>query len=332
MVKSSNHSKTQRFISKDPVQVSRRRVRKTMRKRRSAADYQAPRESRTGGDRHQKHPCCGALKCKCKVPSGLKKRPLKELEKYWKASELYTYEDTTDVSEFVKILSNAGKMNMPSSDLWNYSFLHALHPQTPVWDSFIENSAVFTGKKKLGFDWEQFENVLGEFRAQKKVTRSSNYYAVTLKAYSRDCGETFVDPPSDEAERDALAARLIVSATPVALLQLFETNPSRDLWQAMLFAFLENMKQRSKGVCDQYMLKCCLDRFLAARPVEPGLISWWPHACPGYKAVWTVLWPNLPEEDRVRALFYVYKRLKSIRRCTIPGALAQLCWLGKDTR
>ena len=59
-------------------------------------------------------------------------RPLRQLEKYWKESELYTWEDTTDVSEFVKILASAEKMDMPVADLWSYSFLHALHPQTDL--------------------------------------------------------------------------------------------------------------------------------------------------------------------------------------------------------
>ena len=327
----SHQSKTQRFISHNLMQLTRRRARKIMRKRRANA-IRADTADRTGEDRHQKHPCCGCFKCQCKPPRGLQMRPLRQLEKYWKESELYTWEDTTDVSEFVKILASARKIDMPMSDLWSYSFLHALHPQTDLWHSFIANGAIFTGRTKLDIDWKEFQKVLSKFKAARKTTRSSNYYSVTLVSYSQDWGQTFLDAPSDAAERDTLAARLAVSATPIALLQLFETSPSRDLWKAMLFAFLENLRQRSKGLCRHYMLKCGLDRFLAARPVEPGVLSWWPHDCPGYKAVWTVLWPHLPKKDRVRALMYVYKRLKNIRRCTLPSALAQLCWWAKDSR
>ena len=92
-------------------------------------------------------------------------RPLRQLEKYWKESELYTWEDTTDVSEFVKILASAGKIDMPVSNLWSYSFLHALHPQTDLWDTFIASGAIFTGRTKLDIDWKEFQKVLSKFKA-----------------------------------------------------------------------------------------------------------------------------------------------------------------------
>ena len=160
--------------------------------------------------------------------------------------------------------------------------------------------------------------------------RSSNYYSVTLRSFSTDGGYTWLDPPSDPVRRDVLMAKLMFSAVPRKCWTLYENAPSRDYWTACHVTFQENLRQRSKGICDHYMHKCALDRFFSVRHIDPGTVAWWPTRCPAYHNAYKELWRNLPEDKQFAALMVIYKRLRQVRCCSVPVALSHTCWLMRD--
>jgi hypothetical protein len=127
-----------------------------------------------------------------------------------------------------------------------------------------------------------------------------------------------------------LACKLVgFDSLPLAVCDLYDAAPSRDLWKAMLQEWLLQVKSRSSGALDHYYMKCCLDRLFAVRQVDHGTISWWPTECPSYTIWYKTLYANkkaFSEEEKFQILCVIYNKLNVARSCTFPNALAQTCW------
>ena len=106
------------------------------------------------------------------------------------------------------------------------------------------------------------------------------------------------------AKRDALMARIVWIAVPRSVFDLYDQQPSRDLWHAAHATFQENLSKTASGICAHYMHKCALDRVFSVRRIDPGTVSWWPTRCPSYIDAYKKLWPNrtLREDEHFDAL------------------------------
>ena len=80
--------------------------------------------------------------------------------------------------------------------------------------------------------------------------------------------------PTNGVPRDALACRIVgVDAMPAAICDLYDAQPSRDLWKAIMVTWLENVHKMCAGCFNDYDLKCTLDRWFAIRKIDHGTIS-----------------------------------------------------------
>ena len=140
------------------------------------------------------------------------------------------------------------------------------------------------------------------------------------------------DVPKDPIERDVLACKIIgQDALPHAICELYEANPSRDLWKGMLQEWLRQVSSRASGAFGHYYMKCCLDRLFSVRQMCHGTISWWPTECPAYKKWYRILYPHqrLDDDSKFQILCAIYLKLNTIAtsgNCSFPNALAQTCW------
>ena len=234
------------------------------------------------------------------------------MKKHYKESELICPEDTTDVSVF------RGRLRQlfidAATPMWYIcaiAFLHALFNQETVLEAFLNEDVINIAKKTI--DFGNLLRVLRRFHAKNLITRSSNYYSVTLRKYLsvtlhkwNDNG-TWKDPPASAAERDALMAKLIFQCVPIPLWDLYEAAPSRDYWKAANLMWQHNIHHVSKGIANDYMHKCALDRVFSVVDIDPGTVSWWPCDCPAYKHGIAKVFGDLPHEDFYGALMYIYK-------------------------
>ena len=325
--------KKSRFLNTSAEAVRRQRNRisvRQKRKREKNAQLKKRRDVRTG-DRRVGKPCCGKIACACKPPVGRKEQEFKRLVAHSKQSTLVSFSDTTDVEVFERLSRNL-VAKVPLSVLFGLSFLHALFNQEQVWESFMRDRVV-SYKQPFSPNFAKMMVNLRMWRKKGVATRSSNYYSVTLSMFSEDGGYKWSKAPTDTVMRDVLMARLVWISIPVSLWKMFADKPCRATWTAIHVTFQENLSQRARGICDDYMHKCALDRlFAVARSRIPmGTVSWWPVKCPAYLNAYKMLWHNLPHNDRFAALMYIYKRLKTVRnKCLITDALAQTCWLMKS--
>ena len=132
-----------------------------------------------------------------------------------------------------------------------------------------------------------------------------------------------------------LACRIIgVDAMPAAICDLYDVQPSRDLWKAIMLTWLERVHNMCTGCFNDYYLKCTLDRLLAVRKIDHGTISWWPTMCPAYRDWYNILYPgkNLSPEERFQVLCTTYTTLNQYKTCSFTEALAQTCWLEKERK
>ena len=143
------------------------------------------------------------------------------------------------------------------------------------------------------------------------------------------------DEPSEAVTRAVVICRIVgVDAMPDACCNLYDDNPSRDLWRAVMLTWLEQVHSKCVECFSYHCLKCSLDYVPAVRTIDPGTISWWPTECPAYLDWYKLLYPdrNLPSEEKFQALCKTYAELNQCNHCCIPAALAQTCWMEKKKK
>ena len=324
-----------RFLNMQPEQVHRRARRIQKRKYRADADN-ADAESSVAKQTPKKHrPCCGRRQCNCtcKPPKGMKKNELTSLAKRFVQTALSTVQDTTDVSVWQTHMQHAAE-KLPLRVLLAYAHTHVVFNQGPLLKAFVHQKAFLF--KAPWFDWPVLQSIVRKHKAAGESWRSSNYRSTTLqKLVLQPHLGTPRPKPEDAVERDVLACQIVgVDAMPAAICDLYDAQPSRDFWKAIMVTWLEQVKQKCSGCFDDYYLKCTLDRLIAVRNIDHGTISWWPTECPAYQKWYKRLYPTktLSPEEKFQVLCATYQELNRHKTCTMPDALAQTCWLEKDSR
>ena len=316
-----------------PEQIRRRYIRKKVRAFRKKRKNSAETEQTRPKDTSKKgRPCCGKLghNCTCHAPKKIRKSHVTELAKWFAKTDLWSIQDTTDVSVF-QTLMQPYCANLPLKVITLYAHTHVVFNQEHLLARFIEQKA-FTFKPPW-INWQLLQSIVTKSKAAGELVRSSNYRSTTLK-------KVLVEPhmgkprtkPKNPVARDVLACRIIgEDAVPNACFDLYDSHPSRDLWKAMLLTWLEQAKSKSKGCFDHYYMKCTLDRIFAVRKIPHSTISWWPHDCPAYLTWYEILCPGqqLSEKERFQILCHTYLTLNRYKTCTFTNALAQTCWLKK---
>jgi len=130
-----------------------------------------------------------------------------------------------------------------------YSMIHVVFNQEHILVELIRRKAFIF--KPPWVDWKRVELVVGAAKKKNLVVRSSNYYSTTLKK----------PRVSDPVKRDVLGARLSgFDSLPLACCDMYDTEPSRPLWKAMLEEWRHQVQSKCKGVFSDYYMKCALDR------------------------------------------------------------------------
>ena len=221
---------------------------------------------------------------------------------------------------------------LPLRILLAYAHTHAVFNQEDLLQKFIDQKAFLF--KSPWFDWQLLQSIFKKAKRSSQTCRSSNYRSTTLKEVrvKTHLGSARATP-SDAVARDVLACKIVgVDAMPDACCNLYDLNPSRDLWKATMLTWLDQVQVRSKGCFNHYYLKCSLDRVFAVRKLDLGTISWWPTECPAYLSWYMLLYPDrvLSSEEKFQILCKTYLTLNQCKTCTIPEALAQTCCVKKE--
>ncbi len=304
------------------------------RKNRALAKDVATEHAQATPTSKKPRPCCGRYQqnCSCQPPKGMKKMHLTALAKRFAETELFSVKDTTDVSAWQHHMQHATEQ-LPLRVLLAYAHTHVVFNQEPLLQAFIDRKA-FLFKAPL-FDWQMLQSIVQKHKAAGKIWRSSNHRSIAMtKLRPQSHLGTPRQVPTNGVPRDALACRVVgVDAMPAAICDLYDAQPSRDLWKAIMVTWLENVHKMCAGCFNDYYLKCTLDRWFAIRKIDHGTISWWPTTCPAYQAWYKRLYPgkNLSSEEKYRVLCKTYIALNQYKTCTFADAVAQTCWLERES-
>ena len=336
-----------RFLNMQPEQVQRRDERQRKRvyrartreheKRRTSQKKDSVAAEHTHGKKTPRkyRPCCGKQmkNCTCRPPSGMKRKQLTSLAERFAETALSSVRDTTDVSVWQAHMQPVAEQ-LPMRVLLAYAHAHVVFNQEPLLKAFIDRKAFLF--KAPWFDWQLLQSIVQKHKSTGNICRSSNYRSTTLKQVvlqSHQAAPRQIQ--SNPVARDVLACRIVsVDAMPAAICDLYDVQPSRDLWKAIMLTWLERVHNMCAGCFSDYYLKCTLDRLLAVRRVDHGTISWWPTMCPAYQSWFERLYPgkNLSPEEMFQVLCTTYSTLSQYKTCTITEALAQTCWAEKDRK
>ena len=257
---------------------------------------------------------------------------LTALAKRFAETALCSVQDTTDVSAWQQQMQHATEQ-LPLQVLLAYAHTHVVFNQEPLLKAFIDRKAILF--KKPWFDWQMLQSIVKKHKAKGLVWRSSNYRSTTLsKLKPQSHLGTPRKIPTNVVARDVLTCRIVgVDAMPAALCDLYDAQPSRDLWKAIMVTWLEQVHKICTGCFNDYYPKCTLDRLFAVRNIDHGTISWWPPTCPAYERWFKRLYPgkDLSPEEKFRVLCKTYITLNQYRTCTFTEALAQTCWLEMES-
>ena len=333
--KQSTEPKKIRFVNMSPEQLRKRYMRVKQRQYRKALLQSEPRRLPSGGHSARKaRPCCGlnSKNCKCKPPPGMQKSHLNALCRRWAKTALCTAQDTTDVSTFQTLMAKRCH-KLPLRVLLAYAHTHVVFNQDHLLRSFIERKAFLF--KPPWFNWQLLQSIVKKSKQKGQKFRSSNYRSTTLRKIRLPSriGKARLLQSNDAVKRDVLACRLVgEDGMPGACCDLYDKNPSRDLWKASMLSWLEQVHSKCSGCFNHYHLKCTLDRAFAVRKFSYATISWWPTECPAYDLWFQLLYPgkSLTAEEKFQVLCNTYLALNQTKNCSFPEALAQTCWMHRD--
>ena len=350
--KNSTGNNKLRFLNMNPKQVVRRYKRLKQREYRKAQLQSKPRRppSKATATKKQRknrkallqnkpvvrkaRPCCGYLpsNCVCKPPPGMKKSHLAALCRRFGITTLSSVQDTTDVSTFQTLMTKRCE-RIPLRILLAYAHTHAVFNQDHLLRSFIKKKAFLF--RPPWFNWRLLQSIVNKSKQTGQRCRSSNYRSTILQKIRlpSHIGKAHLLKSIDAVERDVLACRLVgEDAMPAACLDLYDKNPSRDLWKASMLSWLEQVHSKCSGCFDHYYLKCSLDRAFAVRKFNYATISWWPTECPAYQLWFKLLYSDksLTTEEKFQVLCQTYLALNRTKNCSLPEALAQTCWVHRE--
>ena len=337
--KNSGGKQKLRFLNMDPKQVKRRYKRMKQREYRKALLQSKPRRppSKAAATKpvvRKARPCCGYLpsNCVCKPPPGMNKSHLTALCRRFAKTTLSSVQDTTDVSTFQTLMAKRCE-TVPLRVLLAYAHTHVVFNQDHLLRSFIEKKAFLF--RPPWFDWRLLQSIVKKSKQTGQRYRSSTYRSTTLRKIRlpSHIGKARLLQSIDAVQRDVLACRLVgEDAMPGACCDLYDENPSRDLWKASMLSWLEQVHSKCSGCFSHYYLKCALDRAFAVRKFSYANISWWPTECPAYQLWFQLLYPDksLTAEEKFQVLCNTYVALNQTKNCSYPEALAQICWVLRE--
>ncbi len=331
--------KLDRFKSKRTEDDRRRAARRSKRLYRKKMQKVTRQGRQDGSGARIPKMCCGKFhgNCNCfqegigeKIATSFKRSVGKKIARSLTTADIVTENDIEDVPDIVKRL---GFDSVKDSDwwLWGASMSFRLYNTSPT---LILIEPCFLGKnknclpafKKLELALTKAYKRGDKAKHDERKAHGGLDRTTTLLKYSFDHGVSWHDAPDDRIQRDILGLKLIWQALPSEVLALYRRSPSRDFWEAALAQLKKNLETSTRGLANDYMVKCMLDVVVLSKAVVPGTLSAWPINCPAYLKAIPKLYPNIPPKNWFLVFCHWHRWLSAqhMTSMTFPNAMAQL--------
>ena len=173
--------------------------------------------------------------------------------------------------------------------------------------------------------WDTLQTQFREAYAIHAQIFQSNFRPGTMRGYVAPGGRFHGTYGLTRDEREVLTLQLLYGALPRGAIQDFAAEACPRTFADMIDKMRVNFAP-IRGVFGDYSIKVMLDMLVMLGSVPRDSISRWPTACPGYRRSLASLFPGLPEELHLLALYWVHRQLGRTWRFEFPESCAQLCW------
>ena len=174
--------------------------------------------------------------------------------------------------------------------------------------------------------WKEISRTFAALSKTEGPWFPSQFRPCTLRSYYSEGGIQRSAEGMTRQAREVQTLKLLWSALPRREIAAFTVAACPHTFGAMYDKLREGLDEVG-GVFGDYGVKLMLDLLVLLGGVPPGAISRWPVAgCPGYRITLAALFPELPQEEHLRALYWVHRQLGRARRFQFPESAAQLCW------
>ena len=285
-------------------------------------------------DYHKRYPCCGNLKrlCKCDwtlVEAHLDLEKWREFKDRLQHSALVFARDTADVGSFLPLFSKrvgqhyvmAGEHGGDFRTFLFRMFVLRRYNRENVWLRLVP--AIPTEGEP---DWEDLGERLQSIFDEPGTVFSSSFRYTQCNKVRNKSGQWQSLVAACPSDREVALWRAVYAAVPTQACEAFAAEPSREHFGDMYNQLLANLQRFQRGAIGEYSVKCMLDMVVVLGAAPDWTVSCWPVACPGYTSGLAMLFPGLPTQARLQALYWVHMQLCLHWRFEFPESVAHLCW------
>ena len=292
--------------------------------------------------RHVPANCCGRRKRKCicfdkgrglEIARSLRRRELDHMMRAIAQSRIQTWRDTRDMPGYMRQIG--WKDSMRYSWLFPIAFIWRHFSNEEFWTALQKKKAVLQNQQP---NFACMENTMRAFAAKGVSYHGGLFYSgSSLTQYrfpsaAKPADWTDCPKSMDFIAREVLALRIVwhVAETFLSEYDALQSKPDRERWKACTEAFLEAIRNHTKGIFGDYSMKITLDGVLLSQPRLEKAVSWWPMHCPAYKIALPALYANCTtsHQDLFLAACYFHAATKRcFPRFLLKDSLAQMCWM-----
>ena len=248
-------------------------------------------------------------------------------------SRIQTWRDTRDMQGYMRQIGWEDSMRY--SWLFPIAFIWRHFSNEEFWTALQKKKAVLQNQQPK---FACIENTMRAFAAKGVSYHGGLFYSgSSLTQYrfpSAAKPPDWTDCPKsmDFIAREVLALRIVwhVAETFLSEYDALQSKPTRQCWKACTQAFLEAIRNHTKGIFGDYSMKITLDGVLLSQPRLEHAVPWWPMHCPAYEIALPELYANCTtsHQDLFLAACHLHAATKkSFPRFLLKDSLAQLCWV-----
>ena len=234
-------------------------------------------------------------------------------------SRIQTWRDTRDMPGYMRQIGWEDSMRY--SWLFPIAFIWRHFSNEEFWTALQNKKAVLQNQQP---NFACMENTMRAFAAQGVSYHGGLFYSgssLTLYRFpSAAKPPDWTDCPKsmDFIAREVLALKIVwhVAETFLSEYDALQSKPTRQCWKACTEAFLEAIRNHTKGIFGDYSMKITLDGVLLSQPRLEHAVSWWPMHCPAYKITLPELYANCTtsRQDLFLAACHFMQQLRSLSR------------------
>lgn len=299
----------------------RRRYNRTYQRSR----VQPSRQDTRAGSRHKRYPCCGKRRNQCAcdwavIRQHLNRNELSAFKERLNRATLLRATDCEDTRFFLDLYAG---QDVPLNTFFMMCLAYRRFNRPSTWQTLEENRWLGAGLSAPR--WHTLRAALARLFAARTPVFGGVFYPATLRAFMR-AGRWVSIGNMSQANRETLTLQLMWNAIPQDAVNQYANTPGPGTFAVLYDTFMANMAATTRGIFSEYSMKLVLDLLVCSGRVADWHLVRWPTGCPGYAPTMRRLFPQLPKQEWLRGLHWLFREIGPLHSLSMPEVMMHLCW------